>query len=297
MLRDLSNENKGYFFAFIGIILFSITAPATKIALGENNIGLSPAFITFGRSALAGTLAILYLLVTKKKIPDIKYLNLFILSALTLTVGFPIGLSTGLQYSTSVHSAVILAFLPLLTAIVALIYFRQKVSNFFWYLAVTGCIVVVIYSLLNGYLKNKNLNFEIADSYFFFAVISAAVGYNIGVKLTNVFGSIDVICWTLVFALPFHLILSVYYFPTNQVSIYSWTGFFYNALFSQFIGFFFWYRGLDLGGTVKISQVQLLMPFFTFLFSFLFIGEKLDLLTILFAVLIVGIIYVQKKTH
>jgi len=79
--------------------------------------------------------------------------------------------------------------------------------------------------------------------------------------------------------------------------MYSWTGFFYNALFSQFIGFFFWYRGLDLGGTVKISQVQLLMPFLTFLFSFLFIGENLDLLTILFALLIVGIIYAQKKTH
>jgi len=39
------------------------------------------------------------------------------------------------------------------------------------------------------------------------------------------------------------------------------------------------------------------MPFLTFLFSFLLIGEKLDLLTILFAVLIVGIIYAQKKTH
>jgi len=40
-----------------------------------------------------------------------------------------------------------------------------------------------------------------------------------------------------------------------------------------------------------------LMPFLSFLFSFLFIGEKLDLLTMLFAVLIVGIIYMQKKTH
>ncbi len=168
-------------------------------------------------------------------------------------------------------------------------------SNFFWYLAVTGCIVVVIYSLLNGYLKNKNLSFEISDSYFFFAVVSAAIGYNIGVKLTNVFGSVDVICWTLVFALPFHLILSVYYFPTNQVSMYSWTGFFYNALFSQFIGFFFWYKGLDLGGAVKVSQVQLLMPFMTFGFSYLFLNETLNFITIIFSLIILLIIYFSKK--
>ncbi len=88
MLKDLSNENKGYFFAFIGIILFSITAPATKIALGENNIGLSPAFITFGRSALAGTLAILYLLVTKKKNSRYKIFKSFYFICINLNCWF-----------------------------------------------------------------------------------------------------------------------------------------------------------------------------------------------------------------
>jgi len=295
MLRDLSNENKGYFFAFIGIILFSITAPATKIALGENNIGLSPAFITFGRSALAGILAIIYLVINKKKIPDIKYLNLFIISALTLTVGFPIGLSTGLQTSTSVHSAVILAFLPLLTAIFTSFYLKQKVSKFFWYLALTGCLVAIMYSIINGYQKNKNLNFEIADNFFFFAVVSAAIGYTAGVKLTNIFGSVDVICWTLALAFPFHLLLALNYFPAIEISTYSWVGFLYNALFSQFIGFFFWYKGLDLGGAVKVSQVQLLMPFMTFGFSYLLLNETLNFITIIFSLVILLIIYFSKK--
>ncbi len=295
MLKNLSNENKAYFFALIGIILFSITAPATKVALGENNIGLSPAFITFGRSALAGFLAILYLILKRKKIPDIKFLYLFILSALTLTVGFPIGLSTGLQYSTSVHSAVILGFLPLLTAILASIYSRQKVSKLFWYLAFLGCFVLASYSLLNGFYKNKDLTFDISDNYIFFAVLSAAIGYNVGVKLTGIFGSVDVICWTLAFAFPFHLILSIYYYPTIEITPYSWCGFFYNAVFSQFVGFFFWYKGLDLGGAVKISQVQLLMPFLTFAFSFILLQEVLNFTTIFFSLVIIVIIYFTKK--
>ena len=295
MLKNLSKENKAYFFALIGIILFSITAPATKVALGENNIGLSPAFITFGRSALAGFLAILYLILKRKKIPDIKFLYLFILSSLTLTVGFPIGLSTGLQYSTSVHSAVILGFLPLLTAILASIYSRQKVSKLFWYLAFLGCFVLASYSLLNGFYKNKDLTFDISDNYIFFAVLSAAIGYNVGVKLTGIFGSVDVICWTLAFAFPFHLILSIYYYPTIEITPYSWCGFFYNAVFSQFVGFFFWYKGLDLGGAVKISQVQLLMPFLTFAFSFILLQEVLNFTTIFFSLVIIVIIYFTKK--
>ena len=65
--KKLSNENKGFIFGFVGIIIFSITPVATKIALGANNSELSPEFITFGRSALAGILSLAYLFFLKKK--------------------------------------------------------------------------------------------------------------------------------------------------------------------------------------------------------------------------------------
>ncbi len=71
--KKLSDENKGFIFGFVGIIIFSITPVATKIALGANNNELSPEFITFGRSALAGVLALAYLFFSKKKIPKLKY--------------------------------------------------------------------------------------------------------------------------------------------------------------------------------------------------------------------------------
>ena len=45
--KELSNEKKGYVYGFVGIIIFSITPVATKIALGADNDELSPEFITF----------------------------------------------------------------------------------------------------------------------------------------------------------------------------------------------------------------------------------------------------------
>ena len=70
--KKLSNENKGFIFGFVGIIIFSITPVATKIGLGANNNELSPEFITFGRSALAGILSLSYLFFSKKKNTKIK---------------------------------------------------------------------------------------------------------------------------------------------------------------------------------------------------------------------------------
>ena len=132
IFKKLNNENKGFILGFLGILIFSLTPVATKIALGPTNNELSAEFITFGRSAVAGFLALLYLLFFKKKIPKKSDLMNFSIIALCLSIGFPLPLSYGLIYSTSIHAGVILAFLPLATAIFASFYFKQRASIGFW---------------------------------------------------------------------------------------------------------------------------------------------------------------------
>ena len=293
--RKLSNENKGFIYGFVGIIIFSITPAATKIALGVNNNELSPEFITFGRSALAGVLSLAYLFFSRKKIPKLKYLFNFSIIAFCITVAFPLSLSLGLIYSTSIHAGVILAFLPLATAIFASFYFKQKASLGFWLCAFIGCILIIIYILIHSHDENKKIELSYSDILFCIAVIVAAIGYNFGAKLTKIMVSADVISYALVLALPFHFGLAIYYFPKNEINIISWLGFLYVAMFSQWIGFFAWYKGLDLGGAVRVSQIQLLMPFFTFAFSIYLLGETLDFLTIIFSVAIIFLIYLSRK--
>jgi len=293
--EKLSSEKKGFIYGFVGIIIFSITPVATKIALGANNDELSPEFITFGRSALAGTLSLIYLFFFKKKKPSVKYIFNILIVALSLSVGFPLFLSLGLIHSTSTHAAVILTLMPLMTAVFASFHFKQKASIGFWACAFIGCILVVIYILIHSHDENEKLGLSYSDILFCIAVIVAAIGYNFGAKLTKIMFSGDVISWALVLALPFHLILAIYYFPKNEINIISWLGFLYVAIFSQWIGFFAWYKGLDLGGAVRVSQIQLLMPFFTFAFSIYLLGEKLDFLTIVFSIAIIFLIYISRK--
>jgi len=293
--NKLTNENKGFIFGFVGILIFSLTPPATKIALGPDNNALTPEFITFGRSALAGIMSLIYLFFFKKKKPSVKYIFNILIVALSLSIGFPLFLSLGLIHSTSTHAAVILTLMPLMTAVFASFYFKQKASLGFWICAIIGCIVVIIYTLIHGKSNNQIIEFSYSDILFFISVIAGATGYVFGAKLTKIMGSVDVISWALALAMPFHLALAIYYFPIKEIPTISWIGFLYAALFSQWIGFFAWYKALDLGGAVRVSQIQLFMPFLTFFFSIILLGETLDFFTIFFSIITILLIYLSRK--
>lgn len=293
--NKLTNENKGFIFGFVGILIFSLTPPATKIALGPDNNALTPEFITFGRSALAGIMSLIYLFFFKKKKPSVKYIFNISIVALSLSIGFPLFLSLGLIHSTSTHAAVILTLMPLMTAVFASFYFKQKASLGFWICAIIGCIVVIIYTLIHGKSNNQIIEFSYSDILFFISVIAGATGYVFGAKLTKIMGSVDVISWALALAMPFHLALAIYYFPIKEIPTISWIGFLYAALFSQWIGFFAWYKALDLGGAVRVSQIQLFMPFLTFFFSIILLGETLDFFTIFFSIITILLIYISRK--
>jgi drug/metabolite transporter (DMT)-like permease len=75
----------------------------------------------------------------------------------------------------------------------------------------------------------------------------------------------------------------------------AWLGFFYISVFSMWLGFFAWYKALALGGTVRISQIQLLQPMFSMVFAVPILGERLDLMTLVFAVAVIATVFVGKK--
>jgi drug/metabolite transporter (DMT)-like permease len=63
----------------------------------------------------------------------------------------------------------------------------------------------------------------------------------------------------------------------------------------MWLGFFAWYRGLALGGTVRVSQVQLMQPFLGMLFAVPILGETIDAPTLTFAIAVIATVFVGKK--
>jgi hypothetical protein len=64
----------------------------------------------------------------------------------------------------------------------------------------------------------------------------------------------------------------------------------YVTAISQFIGFFFYYKGLALGGIAKMSQLQLLLPFIAILSAHWILGEEVDGSVIVGSLAITGIV-------
>ena len=306
---------KGLWLGLLGVTLFAVTLPMTKLAVGTlAEPQLTPWFITFGRAAVAGLLSILYLtwqysrrlepdLPSKTsnnqvwKLPSAAEWGLLAFTACGVVVGFPLFMSLALQYVPSTHGAVVTGLLPLTTAVIAALWFKQKPSTAFWLCAVLGTLLVLGFMVLRSADATGHVSLHLADVFLLLAMLSASFGYIGGARLTPSLGAERVICWVLVLSLPITLPMTWLNLPPNLAAIHtaSWWAFAYVAVFSMWLGFFAWYRGLAIGGAVRVSQVQLVQPFLSLLFAIPLLGEKLDAMTLGFGLAVIATVFVGKK--
>lgn len=282
---------RGLALGALGVVIFALTFPMTRLAVGPAEAPqLPPAFVTAGRAAGAGLLSLLYLWLTRAPRPRRDQLLPLALSALGTVVGFPLGIALALREVPAMHAAVVTGVLPLATAAVAAMALRQRASAGFWACAVLGCALVLGFAALEG-----GGHLSTADGWLLLAVLSAAGGYVAGAKLATEMPAEQVISWVLVLSLPFTAPATLAWWPETPATAAAWGGFGYVTLFSMWLGFFAWYRGLALGGTLRVSQVQLLQPFLALLFAVPVLGERLEASTLGFALAVLATVAVGKR--
>lgn len=289
--RAFGDDARGFALGLLGVAIFAMTLPMTRLAVGDAaDPQLPPAFVTAGRAALAGLLSAVYLLAVRAPRPRLQQARAFVVSALGTVLGFPLFLAFALRRVDAMHAAVITGVLPLATAIAASVLLRQRSSLGFWLCATLGCALVVAFAAWRG-----SGGLGSGDLLLLGAVASASIGYVYGAQLAAQMPAKHVICWVLVLSLPFTLPLATWLWPVAPARMTAWLGFLYTALFSMWIGFFAWYRGLTLGGVARVSQVQLLQPFLSLLFAALVLGERLDAVTVGFALAVIAVVALGRR--
>lgn len=292
-----AQEREALIWGLVGVTLFAATLPMTRLAVGPADAPqLSPWFVTFGRAAVAGLLSLGYLrwqsTCGRLRIPTRAQWPLLAATAFGVIIGFPLFLALALRHVPSTHGAVVTALLPLSTAVLGALWYRQRPSTGFWLCAVLGS------GLVLGFMAWRAGGFYLgaANIYLLIAMTTGAVGYIGGARLTPSLGAEQVICWVLACSLPVTLPVAWWFAPAAPaaVSAMAWTGFAYVALFSMWIGFFAWYRALALGA-VRVSQIQLVQPFLSLLFAVPLVGERLDATTLVFALAVIATVYWGKK--
>ena len=297
--RQARRQRIGFWLGVLGVALFAITLPATRLATGTDaEPQLSPGFVTAARAALAGLLSLAFLLLTRSPWPARGHWRMLLLSVGGNLIGFPLLVALALRSVSAAHGAVILAVLPLATAAAAALLLGQRERLGFWLCALAGCALVVLYAWLRAQGAG-GFGFAPADVLLLGAVIAAAIGYVAGARLTPVLGAERVICWMGVLGLPLSLPLTLWLWPDAatlaQVRAPAWAGVAYVGAVSMWSGFFAWFRGLDWGGALRVSQVLLLQPFLTMLFAVPLLGERLDALSLGFATAVVLTVFVGRR--
>ena len=268
---------------FLGVLAFSLTLPLTSIAVES----LDPLFVGAGRAVVAALLGAALLRATRQRSPSKGQWMRLGAVALGVVAGFPLLTSFAMDHVPASHGAVVVGLLPAATAVVSVVRTGERPSRMFWTASAAGVIAVVAFLLTS---TGQFGGLVLADLLLLAAVLLAAIGYAEGGLLAREIGAWQTICWALVAALPLMapltLISVAAQWPTAWPA--GWLSFAYVSLVSMFLGFFAWYRGLEIGPMTRISQIQLIQPVLTLAWSALLLGEILGLPTIVGAAAVVA---------
>lgn len=292
----LSGAAKGLF----AVLLFAMTVPMTKLALPY----FSAELIASSRAFIAGILALIVINMNGWSLPNKKTLAWLALAGTGVVIGFPYLLSYSLIHLSAANMGVVLAGLPLMTSLFAVAIMQERNGLRFWISSGIGGLLLLAY-FLNG---SSSDGWDMQTiGILILVLLFGGLGYSAGAKAAKSIGGWQTICWMLALYLPLSAISMGYFAGTSindEEFINRFTfamhdsvqqhelwvaivGLLYLAVISQWWGFRFWYQAMAEAGAGRISQIQLLQPFFTLLFAVIFLGEAFAFEQGLFALLIV----------
>jgi drug/metabolite transporter (DMT)-like permease len=265
----MTKTTSGLINGLIGVLIFSGSLPATRLAVAE----FDPVFLTAARAAIAGVWGLALLLAFRQPSPLRGDIGPLLVVGLSVVVGFPLLTALALQYVTSAHSIVFVGLLPLATAFFGVLRGGERPKPLFWLFSGIGSATVVGFALSSG--GDVSL---VGDLLMVAAIIACGLGYAEGAKLSRTLGGWQVISWALILSLPLMAVIALFSLPATLSGIdgAAWAGLAYVSVFSMLIGFVFWYRGLALGGIAAVGQLQLLQPFFGLLLAAGLLHERVS---------------------
>jgi drug/metabolite transporter (DMT)-like permease len=287
----LSDDTRGMLLGLAGVAIFSLTLPFTRMAVAD----LSSVFVAMGRAVVAALLSAGWLLWKGAVRPTRAQIPPLLMVAAGCVIGFPLLTSIAMRTLPASHGAVLVGVLPLATALISALRGHERPSMGFWSMALLGSALVAGFAL-----RQSGGSLHLADLAIFAAVLCAGAGYAEGGRLSQDMGGEQVIAWGLVLSLPVVLPIAAWQAWSDApalaaAGLKAWGGFAYTCVFSMFIGFFFWYRGMALGGVARVGQVQLVQPFLTLLGAALLLGEPLQSEHILFALAVIAVVSAGKR--
>lgn len=256
-------------YAIITIIFWSMAFVLTRLSLQY----FSAFSLGFLRYAFATLALIVIALITKMKLPKKSDIKWFVLSGLFGFFMYMIAFNKGCETVTSATGSVVLAIVPVITALLARFISKEKLSIIQWSAIAIEFSGVVVLTLLNG---SFSLNHGLI---WLFAAVLLLSAYNLlQRKLTKTYSGLQASA----FSIFIGTIMLAVFLPTTVREVPSAPpiAFVYVAIlgvFSSAVAYAAWAQAFKKAKKASsVSNYMFVTPFLASLMGFVLAGEKPD---------------------
>jgi drug/metabolite transporter (DMT)-like permease len=273
--------------ACCAVVLFALVPATTRIATAEIS-GLSLGLV---RAVGAGFFALPLLIFLRLPRPQKADWGLLALYALGNFAGFPILFAVGVRHTSGSHAALIMAAMPLLIALIAMV-LEGRLPRWIWFagaaIAVGGETALVG---IDNMTRSGGASMG-GDSVTFAACALSAVGIVAGARLGSRIGPLAAALWAITIAstslAPWAAIrLLAAPHAYQALTATTWLAVFQITFGAAVMANVSWLWAVSRGGLVRVAPIQFAQPVCALFFASAFLNEHLSKSLLLLAVSIV----------
>jgi drug/metabolite transporter (DMT)-like permease len=282
-------EKIGLALGFAGVLLFSGTLPATRLAV----TAFDPFFLSAARAAMAGCAGTACLLLARRRLPPRAVWLELGLAGICTIIGFPVLMALAMVSVPAAHGGVVLGIVPLATTAAAALIAQERPSLGFWLASVAGAGLVLVFVLSQSEARTVSAG----DLFLLGTVAAGAFGYTLSGRLSRTMPGWEVISWQVVLFLPLTSLAAYLMWPAtlSDIPAPAWAGLLYAAFISQFFAFFVYNAAMAIGGVARVGQLMLLQPFVIVALAAPVNGEPIRFSTLFFAAAVVATVLIGQR--
>lgn len=267
-------RNNFHPYAIVTIIFWSFAYVLTRLTLQY----FSAFSLGFIRYFIASCALIIIAILSKTKIPDLTDILWFVLSGFVGFFIYMIAFNQGQAMVTSATGSVIIATVPLITALFAGFIYHEKLKLYQWSAIIVEFIGVIVLTLMNGAFSVNSGLF-----WLFIAALALTVYNLLQRKLTKKYTALQTSTYSILFGTCMLAVFS----PSaiNEIQAAPPIQYIYLSVLgicSSAIAYVAWAKAFSKAKkTSQVSNYMFVTPFLASIFGFVFANEIPDKATII----------------
>ena len=299
----VNTSSKSIHFVYISMVIATVFWAGAFIAGKMAAASFLPLTLTFLRFLF--TLPIIFLLLKIKEpenlIPEKKQIPPLIVMGVIGTLAYHFFFFLALRYTTAINSSLIGATNPMVTTVLAVMFFKEKINP--------SRIIGIAISLFGVFCVLTNLDpeiissmvFNIGDIYMSLAVICFSTYMLLSRKYMVKYriSPFTATAYTFLICTVFSGILS-FGFENPLAAILQaqprvWLEILYMSVFASVLGYYIQLNSINVIGAPKTAMFINLVPVSTILLAALILKEQVSLLKVFSALIIIGGVYLASR--